>query len=165
MGESATADDAKAEFLVEPFHEGSPGVHVQAAIAAFDDRGLNVELGPFSSVASGDVEALADASRDMIINAISSGATSVRLQIGAPGVDLSIGTLHDALQEMIRSAEREIGSDSASWSREEKQRVVRMLDERGAFLLRGAVDDIAEVMGVSRITIYNYLNAIEASAE
>ncbi|NNC81583.1 MAG: transcriptional regulator [Acidimicrobiales bacterium] len=101
----------------------------------------------------------------MIINAISSGATSVRLQIGAPGVDLSIGTLHDALQEMIRSAEREIGSDSASWSREEKQRVVRMLDERGAFLLRGAVDDIAEVMGVSRITIYNYLNAIEASAE
>jgi len=36
-----------------------------------------------------------------------------------------------------------------------------MFDERGAFLLRGAVDDIAEIMGVSRITIYNYLNALE----
>jgi predicted transcriptional regulator YheO len=36
-----------------------------------------------------------------------------------------------------------------------------MLHDRGAFLLRGAVDDIAEIMGVSRITIYNYLNALE----
>ena len=40
-----------------------------------------------------------------------------------------------------------------------------MLDERGAFLLRGAVDDIATAMGVSRITIYNYLNAIETPAK
>jgi predicted transcriptional regulator YheO len=38
-----------------------------------------------------------------------------------------------------------------------------MLDERGAFLLRGAVDDMARIMGVSRITIYNYLNAIDRS--
>ena len=35
-----------------------------------------------------------------------------------------------------------------------------MLDERGAFILRRAVEDIADVMGVSRITVYNYLNAI-----
>ncbi len=58
-------------------------------------------------------------------------------------------------------AEREIGSTASEWNRAEKQRVVRMLDQRGAFLLRGAVDDIAEIMGVSRITIYNYLNALE----
>ncbi len=30
----------------------------------------------------------------------------------------------------------------------------------GAFLLRGAVDDIAKIMGVSRITIYNYINTL-----
>ena len=59
-------------------------------------------------------------------------------------------------------AERETGASASEWNREQKQRVVRMLHERGAFLLRGAVDNIAEIMGVSRITIYNYLNAIEA---
>ncbi len=41
-----------------------------------------------------------------------------------------------------------------------KQAAVRLLEERGAFLLRGAVEDVAETMGVSRITIYNYLSAI-----
>jgi hypothetical protein len=45
-------------------------------------------------------------------------------------------------------------------SREEKQRAVRMLDERGAFTLRRAVEQVADAMGVSRITVYNYLNAI-----
>jgi predicted transcriptional regulator YheO len=39
---------------------------------------------------------------------------------------------------------------------------VRLLHERGAFLLRKAADDVADTMGVSRITIYNYLNAIES---
>ena len=37
---------------------------------------------------------------------------------------------------------------------------VRMLDEQGAFQLRKSIEYIADVMGVSRITIYNYLNAI-----
>lgn len=34
-----------------------------------------------------------------------------------------------------------------------------MLYERGAFLFCGAVEEVADLMGVSRITIYNYLNA------
>ena len=37
--------------------------------------------------------------------------------------------------------------------------MVRMLNERGAFLFCGAVEEVADLMGVSRITIYNYLNA------
>jgi len=165
MSDEGHTGMANVEFLVEPFHEGEPGDHVQAAIAAFSDAGIEVELGPFSSLASGSLDSVADAVRDMIVRSISAGATSVRLQIGGPGVELSVGSLHDALQTMIRGAEREIGSDSGTWSREEKQRAVRMLDEQGAFLLRGAVDDIADVMGVSRITIYNYLNAIESGVE
>ena len=44
--------------------------------------------------------------------------------------------------------------------REDKQRAVRLLDERGAFTLRRAVEQVADAMGVSRITVYNYLNAI-----
>jgi hypothetical protein len=42
----------------------------------------------------------------------------------------------------------------------EKQRAIRLLDERGAFILRRAVEDVADAMGVSRITVYNYLNAL-----
>lgn len=68
--------------------------------------------------------------------------------------------LHGALDRLVEGIERDLGGRLAELSREDKQTAVRMLDERGAFILRRAVEDIADVMGVSRITIYNYLNAI-----
>jgi hypothetical protein len=72
--------------------------------------------------------------------------------------------LHGALDRLVMSVERELGGALEELSRSDKQAAVRMLDERGAFLLRRAADDIADRMGVSRITIYNYLNAIENQA-
>ncbi|MEM7326557.1 MAG: helix-turn-helix domain-containing protein [Actinomycetota bacterium] len=152
-----------AEFLVEPFAEGEPGTHVTAALGAFDRHGLDVDLGPFASVSVGDPDAIAGAVADMIRDAMAAGATSIRIHVGSDAKTLNISPLHDALASMVRAAERDIGSPSDQWTRAEKQQVVRMMEEQGAFLLRGAVDDIARIMGVSRITIYNYLNAIERS--
>ena len=156
------SNESHIEFLVEPFQEGRPGPHVEAAVAAFTDRGLEVELGPFSSSAQGDIDAIADAVAGMIRSSMRSGASSIRIQLGANDTDLDgIGSLQNALTDMVRVAERELGDDSTDWDRKQKQAAVRILHERGAFLLKGSVDDIAEIMGVSRITIYNYLNALE----
>ena len=44
-------------------------------------------------------------------------------------------------------------------TRAEKQQLVRYLDERGAFALRRSVESVAETLGVSRFTVYNYLDA------
>lgn len=60
----------------------------------------------------------------------------------------------------VRSVERELGAPLSELDRAGKQAAVRILEERGAFLLRRAIEDIADAMGVTRITIYNYLNAI-----
>ena len=68
--------------------------------------------------------------------------------------------LHGALDRLIETVEAELGGPLPSLTREQKQRAVRLLDERGAFILRRAVEDVADAMGVSRITVYNYLNAI-----
>ncbi len=68
--------------------------------------------------------------------------------------------LHGALDRLIDSVEREFGAPLPSLAREDKQRAIRLLDERGAFTLRRAVEDVADAMGVSRITVYNYLNAL-----
>ena len=68
--------------------------------------------------------------------------------------------LQGALARLIGGVERELGGRLADLSREDKQRAVRMLEDRGAFTLRRAVDDVADAMGVSRITVYNYLNAM-----
>ena len=68
--------------------------------------------------------------------------------------------LHGALDRLIEAVEAELGDALPRLSREDKQKAVRLLDERGAFILRRAVEDVADAMGVSRITVYNYLNAI-----
>lgn len=68
--------------------------------------------------------------------------------------------LHGALDRLIDAVESELGGKLTLLPRESKQRAIRLLDERGAFILRRAVEDVADAMGVSRITVYNYLNAI-----
>ncbi len=68
--------------------------------------------------------------------------------------------LHGALERLVTTVERETGSTLQDMSRTEKQTAVRVLDEQGAFLLRGAAENIAKRMGVSRVTLYTYLNAI-----
>ena len=68
--------------------------------------------------------------------------------------------LHGALDRLIDAVEREMGARLPEMNREQKQLAIRLLDERGAFILRRAVEDVADAMGVSRITVYNYLNAI-----
>jgi hypothetical protein len=68
--------------------------------------------------------------------------------------------LHGALDRLIEGVEADLGGRLSALSREDKQRAIRLLDQRGAFTLRRAVEDVADAMGVSRITVYNYLNAI-----
>ena len=65
-----------------------------------------------------------------------------------------------ALNRLISQVERELGASLTELSRSDKQIAVRMLDQRGAFTLRRSVEDVADAMRVSRITVYNYLNAL-----
>jgi hypothetical protein len=67
--------------------------------------------------------------------------------------------LHGALDRMIATVEREFEQPLSELSREDKQRAVRLLDDRGAFTIRRAVEEVADALGVSRFTVYNYLNA------
>ena len=159
--EGGETNEVAAEFLIEPFVEGEPGAHVAAAIQAFEAQGLAVDVGPFATVSVGDLDGVANAVAETVRNSMAAGATSLRIHVSPNLGDLAVAPLHDALSSMVRAVERDFGSPRVDWTRAEKQAAVRLLDEQGAFLLRGAVDDIAKIMGVSRITIYNYLNAID----
>ncbi len=69
-----------------------------------------------------------------------------------------------SLDRLVATVEEQLGSPLHELDRAGKQRAIRMLDQRGAFRLRKSIEDIAEAMGVSRITIYNYLNAMKTDA-
>ncbi len=81
---------------------------------------------------------------------------------GAPALAVRVD-INDTLAGLIASVEVELGGALVSLDRSGKQAAIRILDDRGAFAIRKAIEDVADAMGVSRITIYNYLNAIRDS--
>lgn len=57
--------------------------------------------------------------------------------------------------------ERRKGRPLADLDRKAKQEVVRILEARGAFSVRHGVETVASALGVSRFTVYNYINSQE----
>lgn len=49
-------------------------------------------------------------------------------------------------------------SDVKNITRKRAVEIVRFMDEKGIFLVKGAVDKVAALMGVSKVTIYSYLD-------
>jgi len=72
-----------AEFLIEPFNEGAPGAHVEAALAALEGAGYSVEIGPFGSSLTGAPDDVMEALKRAFTAAMTSGANRVTLTLEA----------------------------------------------------------------------------------
>jgi hypothetical protein len=77
---------------------------------------------------------------------------------GSPAVAVRLPGLESALDRLLAEMERQFGEPLSGLSRADKQRVVALLEERGAFTVRHGVETVASALGVSRFTVYNYLN-------
>ncbi|WP_046779817.1 helix-turn-helix domain-containing protein [Streptomyces yangpuensis] len=66
--------------------------------------------------------------------------------------------LSESLDHILAALERRHGVPLSQLDRKSKQDVVRILEARGAFSVRHGVETVAGALGVSRFTVYNYLN-------
>lgn len=62
------------------------------------------------------------------------------------------------LTGILADVQREFAEPLHELPRPDKQRAVRLLEEAGAFSYRKSVETVASALGVSRFTVYNYLN-------
>ena len=129
-------------------------------IVAFDDRAAEDSRDLKEFLAA--VRPVAKALGATVVKSPRSGDVPLRWR-GAVVAAVRPTPLTEALDHMITSVEREMGGPLSGLGRNEKQQAVALLHERGAFALRRSTDAVAESMKVSRITIYNYLNALESS--
>lgn len=72
-----------AEFLVEPFEEGHPGPHVEAAVAAVKALGLNPVVGPFGTTIEGESDVIMQAVKNLLDAATAAGASRVSIQVNS----------------------------------------------------------------------------------
>lgn len=66
-------------------------------------------------------------------------------------------SLSETTESIIETAIKRAGRHPVSMTREEKKEFVRILDEEGAFLMKGMVQHVAKILQVSIFTIYNYM--------
>lgn len=72
---------AYVEFTIEPFVEGRPGPHVTAAIDAARQFGSDVEIGPFGSSCSVEIDAVGTLVASVSDAAFASGASHVTVHV------------------------------------------------------------------------------------
>ncbi len=72
--------------------------------------------------------------------------------------ELFIGNIDSLLEQMMHEAVLMTGKNPRELSKDEKVHVVHSLDRRGFFLIKKSAEKLADFLGLSRYSIYNYLN-------
>ena len=63
------------------------------------------------------------------------------------------------VNNMIDSMINELNA-SGKQSREDRLELIRFMDERGVFLVKGSMEYVASKLGLSKVTLYGYLDKI-----
>lgn len=66
-------------------------------------------------------------------------------------------SVSDLEKRMIDRAVEKIGKPVGLMEKAERMEFIRLLDEMGLFLIKGTIQNVAELLEVSKFTIYNYL--------
>ena len=85
-----------------------------------------------------------------------SGKAEQEKQEPAPRIPHTVTELLDSL---IEHALAEVGKPVVMMTKEDKIRVVRYLNDAGAFLITKSGDRIASVLGISKFTLYKYMES------
>jgi predicted transcriptional regulator YheO len=84
---------------------------------------------------------------------------------GQGKVETFTSSITETIEALFEQAVAKIGKQAASMSTEEKVDLVKELESNGVFQIKGAVDQVALFMGVSKYTVYNYLKKIRTEQD
>lgn len=71
--------------------------------------------------------------------------------------------VHETIDSLVANAIEMIGIQPKMMQTEDKINFVKILEEKGVFLIKGAIDYVAIILGVSKFSVYNYLNKVRAN--
>lgn len=81
------------------------------------------------------------------------------LSIGTEEAETEIDVNQDVMAVIDALILRIVGdSDVKNLTRKKSVELIKFMDEKGIFLVKGIVDKVAAIMGVSKVTIYSYLD-------
>ena len=140
-------------------HEPDPTAEHKSGPAADDARALCTAIAPILARVGGQVvEGREILPGDIPVEWGGTVALHVRISSASTTPTAVPADLSDGLSRLIGEVEQQLGGRLDGLPRADKQRAVRLLEERGAFEMRKSAETVAEALGVTRFTVYNYLN-------
>lgn len=76
-----------------------------------------------------------------------------------------VNDVNQLLDALLQKAQEEVGKPVSYMSREEKIRVVKFLDQKGAFLITKAGNRICQFLDISKFTLYSYLDEVHSESQ
>lgn len=70
--------------------------------------------------------------------------------------------VNELLEDLINQSVRLVGKPIPLMTKEDKVRVVQFLNDAGAFLITKSSSKVSKFLGISKYTLYNYLDAASA---
>lgn len=89
----------------------------------------------------------------------------VKLETAETNKENFYSSVHEVIENMVDSVLKDFSKAPTLLEMEEKIECVSKLEEKGTFLIKGSVEYLSEILGVSKYTIYNYLKKIRAEKE
>ena len=74
-----------------------------------------------------------------------------------------VSNVSDLLDQLIQEAQEQVGKPVAAMTKEDKTRLIQLLDQKGAFLIKKAGEKICSYLNISKYTLYSYLEESKTS--
>ena len=81
------------------------------------------------------------------------------------GEEIFVNNVGELIEFFLRKGEEELGCQIPSMNREDKIRLLEYLDKKGAFLIAKSGKRVCEALGISKFTLYNYLEIIRKNGD
>ena len=70
----------------------------------------------------------------------------------------------DLLEFFIEEGQKHVGKAPEDMNKEDKMKILEFLDKKGAFLITKSGEKVCEALGISKFTLYNYLETIRKNS-
>ena len=76
-----------------------------------------------------------------------------------------VSDVNQLLEYLLQEGQKMIGKPALIMTKEEKMRFLKYLNGKGAFLITKSGERVQEFLGISKYTMYSYLEAIKKEQE
>ena len=84
-------------------------------------------------------------------------------EIAPPSTETFAHFAGETIEVIFQNAVQKIGKHPTTMHSNERRRLVATLEADGLFQFKGAVEQVAQMMGVTRFTVYNYLKKVRST--